>query len=212
MGFAGSHDEQTLAKSLHRAPDLDKAMREKIAAVAFTSNGGWYLMCGDEFGYDGQETKIVFERISLKPAPFEWEENKRRKDDWTSDKTHRDLSLFIIDINVSLARLPQTTRNDWVEHLILEEFRDLMIIIRNSGPGFEGETRVILINLDNNPLILGEDFKEKIATTMKNKELASHSSHEYCEFLYNKLCRLGDDLFIFIGKIEHRPVHSPRPK
>ncbi|MDX2164066.1 MAG: alpha-amylase family glycosyl hydrolase [Gammaproteobacteria bacterium] len=212
IGFVGSHDETSLASSIRGAENLEKAMKERIAAVAFTSNGGWYLMCGDEFGYERREIKIVFGEINREGGG--WFANKKTSAEWSEAAAKFNFSRFIHEINTKLSALPPLTADDWVEHLVLDQYPDLMIIVRNSGKGFEGDTRVVLVNTGNTHLELPADYKEMIALAMRALETQKKGNRDnqaYCEMVYNKLRDLDDRSVLTIGNLSLAHRHVSRP-
>lgn len=55
VGFVSSHDEEpwckVISENIHTQNpniDINKGLKEKIALIAFASDGGWYMMSGDE--------------------------------------------------------------------------------------------------------------------------------------------------------------------
>ena len=126
-------------------------LKEKLAAIAITSDAGWYLLSGDEFGHSGR--KWVFDFYNpCEQGKYSFENH------WGSQF---DLRPFIKGINNILASLPAPDPAFWVQHIVLNSKPDLMIAVRHNGRGFDKTAELIIINLSDKQLNLSiEDVLE----------------------------------------------------
>jgi tetratricopeptide (TPR) repeat protein len=126
-------------------------LKEKLSAIAFTSDAGWYLLSGDEFGHPGR--KWVFDFYNpCEDGKYSFQNG------WGGQF---DLRPFINGINQILAMLPVPDPNFWVQHVVLKSKPELMIAIRHNGEGFNKTSEVVIINLSNMQLELSlEDIVE----------------------------------------------------
>ena len=93
-------------------------IKEKITMVAFTSDGGWYLMCGDEFGCTSHCS--VFLENYTGGTDFE---NR-----WGGEY---DISQFIFEINNVIKQLPPVNIGEWCEHFYDEEHPQAFIVLKH---------------------------------------------------------------------------------
>ena len=133
---------------------LEFEMKQNIAMVAITSEGGWYLMSGDEYG-EPYRKSVFNSKYYEKP-------------------THPivDLTDFIKKLNEVLEKLPQPTLMAWVEHIVVGDKPLMMVAIKHSKQGFE-ETSLILVNLDGSTVALTQDDKQKIAFRSQSLSLGN---------------------------------------
>jgi len=129
-------------------------LKERIAAIAFTSDAGWCLLSGDEYGHPGRKWVFDFYRPCGENNQFSF------KDQWGGAGKF-DLCSFIYGVNLILGRLP-SPKNDsyWVQHVVLQN-KPLMVVVRHNSHGFNQPAELIIINLSNDPCILAyKDIKE----------------------------------------------------
>lgn len=120
-------------------------LKEKIAAMAFTSDAGWYLLSGDEFGHPNK--KWVFDFYN--PT-----DNGKLtfKEQWGG---RFNLCSFIASVNEILAALPPPNVNYWVQHVVHPDKKELMIVIRHNTGGYDKPAQLIITNLSNKEIALG---------------------------------------------------------
>ncbi len=202
VGFGGSHDEDSLftasKKNLVRA-------KQKIASVAFTSTGGWFLICGDEFGHTRKKNNP--------PFPFKIIKGKSLKisaGEWHLPETAHDLTIFIKQINSVLGCLPPTTANDWIEHLVLKTHPELIIMLKNVDS--TGNTaRLIIANCTDENVIIDEGTLEHIATEFERvqREKPDSKNEGFVHYLQNSKnniinMRHSPEKILTIGIVENR--------
>ena len=201
VGFGGSHDEDSLFTSCKKNLFVAK---QKIASVAFTSTGGWFLICGDEFGYERKKNKPPFAFKVQGRGPL-----KINTHDWLLAGTERDLTGFILEINAALARLPRTTLHDWIEHLVLEPYPGLVIMLKNIN--LTETARVIIANSTNENVIIDQRMLEVIASEFERIQRMKPHQNDEAFFSYienSKKTIMGmqysPDKILTIGAVENR--------
>jgi hypothetical protein len=141
-------------------------LKEKIAAVAFTSDAGWYLLSGDEFG--APDRKSVFD--FYKPC----EAGNTFRNQWSGQF---DLRPFIKGVNDILSRLPKPDLEFWVQHVVLEKKPDLMIVIRHNGRGYSKTAELVVVNLTEQQIELSKEDIEQIARVAALREPKQSPAH-----------------------------------
>lgn len=136
VGFPGSHDtaraiQQFKDKGITDRTTLEKRMLEKIAVTAFSSDGGWILQYGDEFG--ASKAVNVFET-----TPIEYHLN--------GELQFLNCSDFVYQINQTIQQLPKPTFPEWSQRIFMESNPDLVIFLVHQGKGFSGPSFVIVAN------------------------------------------------------------------
>ncbi len=112
---------------------LRRLIKEAMSFIAFSSDGGWFLSLGDEWG--------VKKRTNVFSASPE-------------DIQHRaypgmDFSKFITSINAVIAQLPPPTNPEWVQRCYLENGSDktLASFLIHQGEGFGGTCHLVIANV-----------------------------------------------------------------
>lgn len=177
VGYAGSHDElpwiyhfplvgprmdpKALDEKLFKAHELDfpldpKAaiigLREKVAAVALVSDGGWFMTSFD----DRADTTLrsVFDKHKQGEALG-------------------DISDLVKDINGILKALPQTQFGSWSKRHFLEGRDNLVIVERHTGFGHEGPNNLVMLNADpDQHVMLTPDEVRHLARVTNRSESA----------------------------------------
>jgi len=162
VGFGGSHDEDSLFIACRK--NLVQ-VKQKIVSVAFTSTGGWFLLCGDEFGYERKKNNPPFPFKIVRDHPL-----KLRPNEWRLPETERNITPFIQQVNHALAQLPLTTANDWVEHLVLEPYPDLIVMLKNIN-ATDNTARLIIANCTDENVIIDARTLEEIAAEFERIQL-----------------------------------------
>lgn len=167
IGYAGSHDEPRYVQEL-----IDKAkipndkkilatyMKIKIAASVFSSEGGWALFCGDEFG-DGEKADL----LSKNPKAYFTDESLRRFD----------LSNFIRAVNNTLKQfnvlLEQSSKSatsepaviQWQQRVFLDSFPEAVIFFRRYRQGYSGKSHLVIANAsEEKTFVFSEEIFEEI--------------------------------------------------
>ena len=142
-------------------------LKEKIAAVAFTSDAGWYLLSGDEFGHEGRKWVFDFYKPCASGNSF--------RNGWSR---RFNLRSFIKGINDILSKLPKPNLEFWVQHVVLEAKPELMIVIRHNGEGFSRVAELVVVNLTEQ---LVDFLKEDIGQIAKLATLRCSDSKSQTE-------------------------------
>jgi hypothetical protein len=110
-------------------------LQERIFRIAFSGNAGWYLLAGDEF------------EIPHRPHVFDYYKEKMPIEDIRTKQDSTILEKTIIQINIVLSQMPQTSLGDKATHQSIEvQGKKIPIIIHASNR--DRSTRVICLNLD----------------------------------------------------------------
>lgn len=162
VGYAGSHDEPRYVQAL-----LDKGipnnpivlasyMKKKIAEAAFSSEGGWILLYGDEFG--------VREKVNLfNTTPKHYHAAQALQT--------FDISNYIRSINSTLSQLPDPIFPQWQQRVFLDSYPDLVIFLIHQGEGYSGETQLVITNTseEKNFILTEETLKEIMLVNGRNE-------------------------------------------
>jgi len=153
IGREIEEERKVTQKNLQRYYDFSLDLKQQIAGVALTSDSGWYLLSGDEFG--DKDKKFVFD--NYKPL----EKGSDFTEGWGGKY---DVRSFISGINSILKTMPPTNDVFWVEHIVLESKPELMIVVRHNSSGFDPEnTHLVIVNLSNKKLSLNSRDMKSIA-------------------------------------------------
>jgi len=150
VGYVGNHDKMSLAAKVEQEetgqqiiqPENVWKMKEFLSCVALTSDSGWYMLAGDEFGIKVLNP-LVFDFFPEGDSPFKISTCLEK---WGSPI---DLSSFIASINYVLSRMPATQLEDWVDHIVFHEM-PLVVVLRHSKSG--GKALICVNYLDNQSL------------------------------------------------------------
>jgi len=160
LGFPGSHDtvraiQQFQDKGVTDPLTLEKRMLEKMAVAAFSSDGGWILQYGDEFG--ASKAVDVFDT-----TPIEYHQN--------SELQLFDCSDFVSQINKTIQQLPEVTFPEWSQRVFMESSPDLVVFLVHQGKGFSGNSFVIIanINAENHISLSEENIREIMLVNGRN--------------------------------------------
>lgn len=145
----------------------EQYLREKIASIAFTSDAGWYLLSGDEFGYPGRKWVFDFYHPCRDNLSFE--------NHWGGQF---DLSAFVAGVNRILANLPTPHISYWVQHLVLEKKPELMIVIRHNGDGYLQSAEIVIVNLSNRIIELSREDINEIADIASLRESSNEADKD----------------------------------
>ena len=234
VGCVGSHDTRTLfgriieekARQLnlfrhgmsfdqayhhiltHHNQELELLMKKKIALTAFMSNGGWYLLGGDEFGNSGMHGPNIRDNRKCTKLVF-------ASHDTANSFVHHgnhtyDLRDFIFNINLALGYLPQPQAGDWVEYVPMQHQPNLLVIVRHSGETCNVVTsQLLLVNVSNANIVLHAGSIEYI---QKNR---GHHQHECPLLAIAQPIVLGDiDISILLNNpvvLNQTSFHQPAP-
>lgn len=223
LGFAGSHDQLPLytqalrniaeKRTKEKRPSLNsknknfkklrianlrkldrdndkneilKAIKEQLASIVFTSTGGYLLQCGDEYGHD--QKKWVFDCF------------QETEKVWINDESNFNIFSFIKEVNQQHNNLPEPSPGDWFEHVVLENYPDLLIILIHSKINGNDELHIILVNISTENIAFGNaeiDQIAKMATKIEEKK-----GNSYCHDFYNQVTEcFKKNFFCKIGKI-----------
>lgn len=180
VGYTGSHDQRTLfgrvieekAKQLNlfhpdnnfnqvtqnvldhpSAQELESLMKKKIALVSFMSNGGWYILGGDEFGNPGMQDEFISDWRKCTKLVF-------ASHDTTHSFVHNshhnhDLRNFISNVNSALRLLPEPEIGDWMEYIEMKHQPNLLVIIRHSEmTHITDRSQLLFVNISNERMLL----------------------------------------------------------
>lgn len=136
---------------------IERGMRQRIVTAALTSDGGYYLMSGDEYGDPSK--KNVFDIHDRKN--YSWNMHWEGK---------YNLEGFVKEINFVLANLPKNQFPQWTEVITLPNHPDLFVAIRHNGHGFQGDTNIVLVNLrsDKKLNLTQKDMEQIIIKSASN--------------------------------------------
>lgn len=186
IGWTGNHDVKTLYQYCdenlpkhtnqsvaQRNTTLAKMMRERIAVMAFISDGGYYLLSGDEFG------------SSQPRSCFEWEKDKDGEPALRKGQTYLDnwggkfdMTEFIRTVNLIRHNLNKNiSAHFWSEQYIIGSDFDpnhsVKCVVRNNGGGFSGSMDIVLVNINPNPGFVIE-INSKFINHLKEQIRSSH--------------------------------------
>ncbi len=183
MGWTGNHDMKNLYHTCHQnlptsfyIPEpqknqmLKKMMRERIAVMALISDGGYYMLCGDEFGSPQRRNCFEWEGHEGEPAlrPGETFHHK-----WGGKF---EMTEFIKNVNLIRKQLPlNVDPHFWSEQYVvnshLDPHQDVKCIVRNNGSGFSGSMDIIFVNVNPNEHVffnIDNRFVENIKHQIKS--------------------------------------------
>lgn len=154
VGFCSFHDGEPWGRRLHNAQirepaEVERGMREKMAQSAFVSDSGWFMMSGDMYA-DKRKYHVFDDKNVMEPEP------------------QCDLRPFIKQINDILSKQPASKMGSWPERFFYDDQPDLMMIKRHIGFGHDGESTLVLVNLNpEKELTLGSKQIADIARISK---------------------------------------------
>lgn len=125
---------------------LSKMMRERIATMAFISDAGYYLLCGDEYGTSQRRNCFEWEGHDLEPA---CRPGQTANEKWGGKF---DMVDFIRQVNIARAQLEQHFEKEfWSEQYVLsaelDPDHDIKCIVRNNNSGFSGSMDIVFVNV-----------------------------------------------------------------
>jgi len=190
IGWTGNHDVKTLYQFCEenlpkytmqsiaqRNNALAKMMRERIAVMAFISDGGYYMLCGDEYG-------------SFQPRScFEWEADKSGEPALRNGQTYHDnwggkfdMTEFIRMVNLMRNNLSKKVSSHfWSEQYVISQdfdpYHNVKCIVRNNEFGFSGDMDIVLVNINLDQSIVVE-INSGIIDNIKNQIKESHSEFD----------------------------------
>jgi alpha-amylase len=135
-----------------------KKIKEKIAMVALTSDGGWYLMCGDEFG--------CLSQCSVFRENYRGGTNLLER--WGGKYN---FSEFITQLNCVISQLPPVLDGEWCEHFFYESIPDAFIVFKHFKPEVSQSWLIILnVGHANSLAITQQDLNDilKLSKHCKN--------------------------------------------
>ncbi|MBI2792272.1 MAG: hypothetical protein HYX61_09950 [Gammaproteobacteria bacterium] len=203
IGWTGNHDTKNLYHtcasnlpthfSISVAQSntmLAKMMRERLATMAFISDGGYYLLCGDEYGSSQRRNCFEWEGHEFEPA---LRQGQTANEKWAGKF---DMTEFIRQVNLARTQLGQHIdpcfwSEQYVLSTLLDPNHDIKCVVRNNGTGFTNSMDIVLVNVNPNQdydFIIDTRFIENITQQIKS----THS-----EFDLNK----NDIKIHLIGKI-----------
>jgi alpha-amylase len=149
-------------------------LKERLAAIAFTSDAGWYLLSGDEVGHPGRKWVFDFysacgNRLSFHNA-------------WGAQF---DLRAFIKAVNTAIKMLPPVQDGFKVQHIVLDSWPGLMIVVRQSDAHLPD---ILAVNCTEKKMFLGEDFIVKLDQAIDRKLIESYQKKQ----LAQQIIFLGD--------------------
>lgn len=160
IGWTGNHDTKNLyhfcAKNLpthfnlsvaQSNAMLSKMMRERIASMAFVSDAGYYLLCGDEYGSSQRRNCFEWEGPEGEPA---CRSGQTANEKWGGKF---DMVQFIRQINLARNELDQQLKPEfWSEQYVLstrlDPNHDVKCIVRNNGKGFSSSMDIVFVNVN----------------------------------------------------------------
>lgn len=174
-----------------RQSDFDewiKTQKRRIVTCALVSDGGTYLLGGDEFG--DPTPKSVFSKPDGRSIYDEAVHFAARKNSKAVD-----FSDLIMNLNHAISEMPRSIFPHWAKVLHLEApYNDLVIVINYNGEAYtDPNPELTIVNLTKNPLKITDELLVKIAE--KNKE-----SSDTPEQAYHAVLRSTKRL---IGAFEH---------
>lgn len=177
VGFPGSHDtaramQQFKDKGITDPATLEKRMLQKMAVAAFSSDGGWILLYGDEFG--ATKAVDVFDTTPTEYHRLEEHQNLNFSD-------------FVMQINRIIQQLPDPAFPEWSQRVFIESKPDLVVFLVHQGKGFLGNSFVVVANTNPaDPVTLSEkDLYEIMLANGRN------AAHELRDRLPNSLYLCG---------------------
>ncbi|MBV8939615.1 MAG: hypothetical protein JO089_07225 [Alphaproteobacteria bacterium] len=154
VGFADFHDEHSMAWHIRNAwkgrseedirKQIEKAMREEIATVAFCSDGGWFAATG-------------FEVADARPrSVFQCAENAQ------PSQPNADLRAFIKEVNAIVKARPALGLFNWTERIFLNGKPELAIFKTRDErePGKPVYLKIANTDPDKHPLLTDDDMKK----------------------------------------------------
>ena len=133
----------------NHAQELERLMKKKIALVSFMSNGGWYLLGGDEFGDPGMYGQNI-RQDNRKCTKLVFSSHDTERSFIHNTQHPYDLRDFISNINTALGSLTPPEVGDWMEYIPLKLQPNLVVIIRHSGMNCDiGSSQLLLVNVSN---------------------------------------------------------------
>ncbi|WP_322497496.1 alpha-amylase family protein [Candidatus Cyrtobacter comes] len=210
IGFVSSHDEEPWALRLQKnieenewikdPNEVTKGMREKIAVVAFGSDGGWYITCGDE--YATQKQKNVFD--SKKEEQLLWKYDGALQ---YQEEIHSDLTEYIKSVNSALQSLEKVNKGglgEWKERIEIDGKPDLVIFVCHKM-NYDGNSYIMVANINpEKQLELTKDDMKEIASKSKNPEKTLLAAD-------NNMIFFADDK-LSISSSQKRDHHLDKPK
>ncbi len=141
------------------------AQRQRLASIALTSDGGWCLFGGDEFGK--QMPASVFVTQDGKPMynDVHFFNEARRQSKWS----HTEL---IQEINAAMAEMPRSLFPHWAKILNLSCYEKSLVIVMNfNGEGFSDPQPVLtIVNVSDKPIQISDALIEQIAAEFKSTQ------------------------------------------
>ncbi len=148
-----------------------QTMKQRIATVALLSDGGYYLMSGDEFS--DITPKSVFENHD---GTSIYHESKQFSDlvyVHRQGELSTDFSKFITDLNEMVIRLSPAIFPHWSK--VIDINPDLVIVISYNGAGFSNP-ELAIINIGEKKIEITEDLIHQIALKHCKDENNNHDA------------------------------------
>eukprot|EP01112_Ceratiomyxa_fruticulosa_P022549 TRINITY_DN8296_c0_g1_i1.p1 TRINITY_DN8296_c0_g1~~TRINITY_DN8296_c0_g1_i1.p1 ORF type:complete len:452 (+),score=54.41 TRINITY_DN8296_c0_g1_i1:259-1614(+) len=187
IGWTGNHDLEPLysfcsKNVLQDIPLTDKnriiakMMRERIALVAFLSDGGYYILCGDEYGSSQRRNCFEWEGFEGEPG---LRPGQTIEQNWGGSFN---MVHFIKCVNTVRNNLPkEIDKNFWSEQYLVTEALDpthrVRCIVRNNATGFSGSMDIIFVNVYPNEeveFVIDDRFLDNIKHQIK----ANHNTFD----------------------------------
>jgi hypothetical protein len=135
-----------------------RLIKQKLAMVALVSDGGWYLMSGDEYGCTSHCS--VFQENYFGGTDLD----KR----WGGEY---DFTMFIQFLNkIILSKLPVVQPGEWCELFFLEKLRDVFIIFKHFK-NFPTQAFLLNIGVRENIFISSDLYQEIKTLSIHSKDL-----------------------------------------
>jgi len=159
-------------KDKEKMADVHLEQGRRLALCALLSDGGFYLLGGDEYG-----------RIT--PASVFIDEMGRPMYDDTTMFNEAKKSPFhhdalIKNLNAALADMPRSTFPHWSQSLHLPKPHDKLVVVMNyNGDGFSDPSPVLsIVNLSNSIVKVSDDLIRQIAEESMNQNQAGEQVYQ----------------------------------